>query len=58
MADGDIRTLALILGHASIKITEIYTHVSPEHIQASVNKFVVMNGLGRFADKKLQLAGR
>ncbi len=51
MAGGDIRTLALILGHTSIKTTEIYAHVSPEHVQASVNKYVVMNSYRRFVGK-------
>ena len=51
MAGGDIRTLALILGHTSIKTTEIYTHVSPEHIQESVNKYVVMNSYRKFIGK-------
>lgn len=38
---GDSRTLQLILGHSSLKTTEKYLHVSPEHIkrQASLVRF-------------------
>ena len=34
MRTGDIRALQLILGHQKIKTTQIYSHVSEDHLKA------------------------
>jgi site-specific recombinase XerD len=36
-AGADIRTIQLLLGHAQVRHTVIYLHLSPRHLQAVVN---------------------
>jgi site-specific recombinase XerD len=36
-AGSDIRTIQLLLGHAQVRHTVIYLHLSPRHLQAVVN---------------------
>ncbi len=40
MAGVDIRTVQKFLGHSSIKMTERYAHLSPEHGKAAIEKLV------------------
>jgi integrase/recombinase XerD len=40
MASGiPLRSLQMLLGHADLSTTQIYTHVSPEHLKAAHRKF-------------------
>ena len=36
-AGADIRTIQLLLGHAQVRHTVIYLHLSPRHLQAVAN---------------------
>ena len=38
MAGVDMRTLAEILGHKTIQMTQRYAHLSPEHLKDAVSK--------------------
>ena len=40
MAGVDIRTVAALMGHATIGMTMRYSHLAPEHTQAAVDKLV------------------
>jgi site-specific recombinase XerD len=44
----DINTLKELMGHGSITVTQIYTHLSPKHKAAAINKLP-------WADNKLRL---
>jgi len=39
MKYGNLRTIQEILGHSSIKTTEIYAHLSNEHIKEMIKDF-------------------
>ncbi|OGW72906.1 MAG: hypothetical protein A2484_04295 [Nitrospirae bacterium RIFOXYC2_FULL_44_7] len=38
MAGIDLPTIAKLMGHADIKTTMIYAHLSPQHIKNAINK--------------------
>ena len=48
-AGADILSIKEILGHFSIKTTEIYTHISQEMLQAAVEKLP----MAKFSEKDL-----
>jgi len=35
----NLRTLQMLLGHADLQTTEIYTHVAPEKLKEVIEKF-------------------
>jgi len=41
MAGVDIRTIAQLMGHATIQMSMRYAHLSPDHNQAAVDRLVV-----------------
>jgi len=41
MSDTPIKTIAELLGHSDIRVTEIYTHFSPSYLQETVNKIKI-----------------
>lgn len=43
MNDGNILALRDILGHLDIKMTMIYSHFSPEHLEDAVTKNPLYN---------------
>ena len=43
-----IRTVQVFLGHSSLKITEIYTHLSNDHKQESIKRLGYSNSFSRF----------
>jgi integrase len=43
MAGVDLRTVAQLLGHATIQMTMRYAHLAPEHNQAAVDRLVSMS---------------
>jgi site-specific recombinase XerD len=43
MAGVDIRTVAELMGHATIQMTMRYAHLAPEHNQSAVDKLVTGN---------------
>ena len=51
MAGVDIRTVASLMGHATIQMTMRYAHLAPEHNQAAVDKLVTGTGQNQ-ADTK------
>ena len=38
MAGVDIKTVSELLGHSSVKVTEMYAHLMPNHLKASVER--------------------
>lgn len=44
MAGVDIRTVAQLMGHATIQMTMRYAHLAPEHAQAAVDRLVSSDG--------------
>lgn len=38
MAGVDLRTVQKLLGHSRAEMTEIYTHLAPEHMQDQIMK--------------------
>ncbi|NQT26458.1 hypothetical protein HQ585_13985 [candidate division KSB1 bacterium] len=36
MSGIDIMTVGKLLGHSSVKVTEMYAHLAPDHLKASV----------------------
>ena len=38
MAGVDITTVSRLLGHSSVKVTEIYAHLAPDHLKSSVER--------------------
>ena len=57
MLTGNIRAVQGLLGHKSIKTTEIYSHLSDKHLQAVVNQLPSPN-LGTNSGTTLILPGR
>jgi integrase len=45
MAGVDIRTVASLMGHATIQMTMRYSHLAPEHNREAVNRLVLGNGV-------------
>jgi integrase len=41
MAGVDIRTIAQLMGHATIQMSMRYAHLSPDHNQAAVDRLVI-----------------
>ena len=39
----DLSTVALLLGHSTAKVTELYTHLQPDHIRDAVERLPYSN---------------
>ncbi|HEV2136842.1 MAG TPA: site-specific integrase [Terracidiphilus sp.] len=48
MAGVDIRTVAQLMGHATIQMTMRYAHLAPEHTQAAVDRLVSVKRIGKY----------
>jgi len=46
MNGGDIMTLRLILGHATLEVTQMYMHLASAHVQLQHHKFSPVDRLG------------
>jgi len=58
MAGVDIRTVAQLMGHATIQMAMRYSHLAPEHAQAAVDRLdspealVTKSAAGKTAQKE------
>ena len=46
MNGGDVMTLKLILGHATLEVTQMYMHVADAHVRLQHHKFSPVDRLG------------
>lgn len=44
MSGVELRTVQILMGHSSIKLTERYAHLAPEHLRSAVNKLAPPEG--------------
>ena len=52
MAGVDIRTVAALLGHATIQMTMRYAHLAPEHNQVAVDALLSFSRAEGLKDKR------
>lgn len=43
----DLYTIQKLLGHSSIKTTEIYAHLAPNYLQSAISKLSFGEGISR-----------
>lgn len=41
MSETPIKTIAELLGHSDIRVTEIYLHFAPNYLQETINKIII-----------------